>query len=313
MTKICLMFPGQGSQSVGMGKDLYTQYPEAAKIFDSIDDELKSIIFDGPDDVLRKTKWTQPAIFTVSAAAFEVFKSNVDISKYEFVGAGHSLGEYSALYAAGFFNFQDGLEIVKARGTLLQYGAEAVKGAMAAVLGLEKAKIATVCQEASVDGICEPVNFNCPGQIVIAGTIDAVNKAIELAKTAGALKCVMLNVSGAFHSSLMTSVAEEMATVLEKYSFQKPNFGIYTNCDAALTADISEIKNKLVKQINNPVKWDTSIEHIISSGVDTFIEIGPGRVLSGLLRKIDRNKKVFNIDNVDSLNKTLAALLELNG
>ncbi|MDR2860401.1 MAG: ACP S-malonyltransferase, partial [Elusimicrobiota bacterium] len=211
MTKICLMFPGQGSQTVGMGKDLYDKYPKAKEIFDLAGEELKKVIFEGPEETLKLTKWTQPAIFTVSIAAFEAFKSNIDVSKFEFIAAGHSLGEYSALCAAGFFSFEDGLKMVQARGGFLQTASEANKGTMAAVLGLEKQKILEVCKEASSIGVCEAVNFNCPGQIVIAGTIDAVNKAVELANKAGAIKCVILNVSGAFHSSLMKSASESMS------------------------------------------------------------------------------------------------------
>ncbi|MDR1952736.1 MAG: ACP S-malonyltransferase [Elusimicrobiota bacterium] len=308
MKKVCLMFPGQGSQSVGMGKDLYDKYPNSREIFDLAGDELKKIIFQGPEEILKLTQWTQPAIFTVSLAAFKAFEDNIDISNFEFVSAGHSLGEYSALCAAGFFDFADGIKMVKARGSFLQKASEQNKGIMAAVLGLASDKVEEVCKQASCDGICEPVNFNCPGQIVIAGTVDGVNKAIELAKNAGALKCVILNVSGPFHSSLMKPASEAMARELEKYSFSKPKFPVYTNCDAALTSDISDIKNKLVKQINNAVKWNESINNIINSNFDIFIEIGPGKILSGLLRKIDRSKKAFNIEDSASLDKTLSEL-----
>lgn len=308
MAKICLMFPGQGSQKVGMGKDLYDNYPKAKEIFDLAGDELKKIIFEDPNNELNITKNTQPAVFTVSVAAFEALKSEVDLSKFDLVGAGHSLGEYSALCAAGFFSFKDGLNLVKARGGFIQEASDKNKGTMAAILGLEKNKLEQVCKQASAIGICQMVNFNSLGQIVIAGTIEAVNKAIELANLAGAAKCVVLNVSGAFHSSLMDSASEEMAKELEKYSFTNPKFGIYTNCDATLTSDISAIKPKLIKQVNSPVKWDESMANIIKEGFDTFIEIGAGRVLSGLMRKIDRTKKVLNIEDVASLGKTKEAL-----
>ncbi|MDR0823225.1 MAG: ACP S-malonyltransferase [Endomicrobium sp.] len=306
--KVCLMFPGQGSQSVGMGKDLYVQYPKAKEIIDLAGDELKKVIFEDPEDTLKLTKYTQPAIFTISIAAFEVFKEKIDISKYEFVSAGHSLGEYSALCAAGFFNFQDGLEMVKARGGFLQDASETNPGMMAAVLGLDKAVLIDICQKASDLGICQPVNFNSPGQIVIAGKAEALQKAIELANAAGAMKCVMLNVSGPFHSSLMKAAADNMEKELAKYEFSVPKFPTYSNCDAALTDDKAIVKEKLVKQIHNAVLWDESINNIIKAGYDKFIEIGPGKVLSGLLRRIDRSKKALNIEDSASLEKTLQEL-----
>ncbi|MCL2390655.1 MAG: ACP S-malonyltransferase [Endomicrobia bacterium] len=306
--KIALMFPGQGSQTVGMGKELYDKYPKAKEIIDSAGDELKKIIFEGPEETLKITKYTQPAIFTVSMAAFEVLKENIDVSKYEFVSAGHSLGEYSALCAAGFFSFQDGLAMVKARGEFIQKASEANPGTMAAIMGMEKAAVEDICKQASVLGVCEAVNFNSPGQIVIAGTVAAVQKAVELAAAAGAMKCVILNVSGPFHSSLMSSAADMMAEELKKHTFNNPSFGTYTNCDAVLTKDSTIVKDKLVKQIKSAVKWDESIQNIISSGFETFIEIGPGKVLAGLLKRIDRSKKALNIEDEASLQKTIQEL-----
>ncbi|MDR3049050.1 MAG: ACP S-malonyltransferase [Elusimicrobiota bacterium] len=306
--KICLMFPGQGSQSIGMGKDLYDKYPKAKEIIDLAGDELKKVIFEGPEETLKLTKYTQPAIFAISIAAFEVFKEKIDISKHDFVSAGHSLGEYSALCAAGFFTFKDGIEMVKARGGFLQDASEANPGSMAAILGLDKTVLIDICQKASDLGVCQPVNFNSPGQIVIAGKADALQKAIELANAAGTVKCVILNVSGAFHSSLMKSAADSMEKELVKYDFSAPKFPIYSNCDAVLSNNKDIVKEKLVKQINNAVLWDESINNIIKAGYDKFIEIGPGKVLSGLLRRIDRNKKALNIEDSASLEKTLQEL-----
>ncbi|MCA6070897.1 MAG: ACP S-malonyltransferase [Endomicrobium sp.] len=308
MSKIALMFPGQGAQTVGMGKDLYDKYPKAKKIIDLSGGMLKKIIFEGPEETLKLTKYTQPAIFTVSMAAFAVFKELFDSSDVEFVAAGHSLGEYSALCAAGFFDFEDGLSMVKARGEFIQKSSEENPGLMAAILGMEKSIVEGICEQASNLGVCEAVNFNSPGQIVIAGTTAAVSKAVELAAVAGATKTVILNVLGPFHSSLMISASGNMAKELEKYKFSIPTFGVYTNCDASLTTDVSVVKEKLVKQIKSSVKWDESIQNIITSGFNKFIEIGPGRVLSGLLRRIDRTKRAFNIEDLMSLQKTLEEL-----
>jgi [acyl-carrier-protein] S-malonyltransferase len=308
MLKIALMFPGQGSQSVGMGKDLYEKYPKAKEIIDLAGDELKKIIFEGPQETLTLTKYAQPAIFTVSMAAFEVFKEIYDFENVELVAAGHSLGEYSALCAAGFFDFKEGLSMVKARGEFIQKASEVHPGTMAAIIGLDSSVVEDICRQASIDGVCEAVNFNAPGQIVIAGVTMAINKAVELASAAGATKTVVLNVSGPFHSSLMSSAADNMAKELEKYNFNIPKFSVCTNCDASLTTDVSRVKEKLVKQIKSSVKWDESVKTIISLGFDRFIEIGPGRVLSGLLRRIDKSKKALNIDNCTSLEKTLEEL-----
>jgi [acyl-carrier-protein] S-malonyltransferase len=309
MSKIALMFPGQGSQMVGMMKDLYDKYPKARKIIDLSGGELKKIIFDGPEETLGFTCYTQPAVFTVSVAAFEVFKESFEISNdVKFVAAGHSLGEYSALYAAGFLGFEDGLAMVKARGKFIQKASEENPGLMVAIFGMEKSAIEDVCKRASDFGVCEAVNFNSSEQIVIAGTTSAINKAVTFAKDAGATKTVFLNVSGPFHSSLMASASDHMATELAKYNFNTPSFGIYTNCDAEFTFNASVIKEKLVKQIKSPVNWVESMKNIIASGFDKFIEIGPGRVLSGLLKKIDRSKKILNIEDSISLQKTLEAL-----
>ncbi|MDR1418066.1 MAG: ACP S-malonyltransferase [Endomicrobium sp.] len=308
MSKIALMFPGQGSQTVGMGRDLYEKYSQAKEIIDLAGDDIKNIIFNGPEETLKITQNAQPAIFTVSMAIFEVFKSIYNFVNSEFVAAGHSLGEYCALCAAEFFNFKDGLEMVKARGKFIHEASCQNPGTMVAILGMQKEQILDICSKVSSYGVCEAVNFNSPGQIVIAGTLEAVNKAIELANTSGATKSVVLNVSGPFHSSLMSSASDNMSKELKNYNFSNPVFGVYTNCDAQFTKDASEIKEKLVAQIKSPVKWDESIKSMIQLGFGKFIEIGPGRVLSGLLKRIDKTKKALNIEDNLSLQKTLEEL-----
>ncbi|MDR1511493.1 MAG: ACP S-malonyltransferase [Endomicrobium sp.] len=308
MFKIALMFPGQGAQKVGMGRDLYDKYLKAREVIDVVGDGLKNIIFEGPEEILKLTKYAQPAIFAISVAAFEVFKELYDFSTSNFVAAGHSLGEYSALCAAGFFDFRDGLAMVRARGEFIQKASEENQGTMAAIIGLKKSVIKCICKQASNFGVCELVNFNSFEQIVIAGNLLSVSEAIKLATAAGATKCVTLNVSGAFHSSLMISAASNMSKELEKYNFNVPSFGVFTNCDALLTTDEFSVKKKLTEQIKSPVKWDEIVSGIIAAGFDRFIEIGPGRVLSGLLRRIDKSKKALNIEDSVSLQKTLAKL-----
>jgi len=309
MKKIMLMFPGQGSQYVGMGKDLYEKYPAAKEIIDAAGGELKKIIFEGSEEDLKNTQNAQPAIFAVSIACFEVLKKSVDLSKFEIITAGHSLGEYSALCASGFFSFKEGIEMVKARGRFIQKASEENPGTMAAILGLDKEIVLNICNEASQSGVCDAVNFNSPGQIVISGSAAAVSKAVELAQAKGATKAILLNVSGPFHSKLMTPASEMMAEELKKYTFNNPVYPVITNCDAQITKDNSAIKEKLAKQINNSVQWDASILQAVSSGVELFIEVGPQRVLTGLMRRIDKTKKAVNIEDSASLEK---ALKELN-
>jgi [acyl-carrier-protein] S-malonyltransferase len=307
MTKIGLLFPGQGAQYVGMGKELYDNHPEAKEVFDTantlIGFDLRKIVFEGPEDTLRQTNYTQPAIFVASLAAYSVLKAKLNIQDSACIAAGHSLGEYSAMAAAGIFSLKDGINLVKARGSFIQDASSKSSGTMAAIIGLDSSKIHEICKTAGP--VCEAVNFNCPGQTVIAGTIEAVNKAVELANQAGATKSIVLNVSGPFHSSLMTPASIAMKGELAKYTFSAPRFPVVANCDAEISADTVSIKEKLVRQINSPVLWENTINRMIGSGVETFIEIGPGRVLSGLLRRIDKTKKSVNVEDLKSLEKVL--------
>ncbi|HBU69373.1 MAG TPA: [acyl-carrier-protein] S-malonyltransferase [Elusimicrobia bacterium] len=308
MTKIALVFPGQGAQAVGMAKELYDNFSQAKQVFDSANDvlgfDLKKIVFEGPEETLRQTQYTQPAIFAASMAAFNVFAGSFNIS--DAAAAGHSLGEYSAMAAAGVFNLNDGFKLVKARGEFIQAASQKNPGTMAAIIGLDNGKINEICKNSG--GVCEAVNFNSPGQIVIAGASEAVSKTVALATEAGAAKAIVLNVSGPFHSSLMTPAADMMGEELRKYNFNNPKFPVYTNCDAKANSDASAIAGKLVRQINNPVLWEQIIRNMISEGYSVFIEIGPGRVLSGLLRRIDKGVKSLNIEDSKSLEKTIAEL-----
>lgn len=313
MPKFGLLFPGQGSQNVGMGKDLYDSYAIAKDTIDRANEvlgfDLKKILFEGPDEVLKQTQFTQPAIFTVSVAAYKALSSVAGIAPADCIAAGHSLGEYSALCAAGIFSFDDGLKLVKARGEFIQSASQKNPGSMAAIIGLDAQKVKEVCAQAAGGvNVCEPVNFNSPGQIVIAGHTSAVQEAVTLATAAGAMKALMLNVSGPFHSSLMTDAALMMNDELKKYTFSAPVMPVVTNCDAQATTDGALIAGKLFRQINSPVLWEQSIKTMIDAGAATFIEIGPQRVLSGLMRRIDKTRKCLNCEDKKSLEAAVTTL-----
>ncbi len=312
MRKYGLLFPGQGSQYVGMGKEISEKYPEAKDVISQADrvisNDLSKIIFEGPEETLRQTQYTQPAIFAVSMALHKVLMSLSPLKPEECQCAGHSLGEYSALCACGAVSVEDGLKLVRARGTYIQEAASAAPGTMAAIIGFDKSQTESLCKDASSEGVCEAVNFNSPGQIVIAGTVAAVNKAVTLAQERGAAKAVVLNVSGPFHSSLMAPAAEKMKEELTHYHFSDPVFPVLANVDAAPVTSGQALPDKLVRQIKSPVLWEETIRKMIAEGADTFIEIGPQRVLSGLLRRIDKTKRSLNIDDVKSLEKTVQEL-----
>ena len=314
MAKVAFVFPGQGSQAVGMCKDLYEAYPVAHRIFEEADEALgfsmTNLIMQGPEEALRLTENTQPAILTASVACFEVLKEKgltCDLA------GGHSLGEYSALVAAGAISFADAVRTVKSRGKFMQEAVPVGEGAMAAIIGLDPDKIDGICQETekACGEAVQAVNFNCPGQVVIAGATAAVNKAVEALKAAGAKRAILLNVSAPFHSTLKSPAAKPLAEVLEKVKFSDAAFPVVANVDAQPETKAEVIKANLVKQADHPVRWEKSVHTMLDAGIDIFVEVGPGRVLSGFTKKIDRSKTALNVENIESLEKTLAYFKEV--
>ena len=297
-----------------MGKLLHDQFPEAKSVFEEanqiLDWDIRDRIFNGSEDQLKQTNVTQPAIFTVSCAAFRVFSSRLPSTSVQIVSAaGHSLGEYSALFAAQVFDFKTGLKLVEYRGQFIQEACRKNPGSMAAMIGFERDQLQKLCSESQEGGeVCEMVNFNCPGQIVVAGSKKGIEALAAKAASVPGTKTVLLNVSGAFHSSLMKEAAGWMKGSLEKTALKDAWVPVFTNCDAKPTSSGAEIKEKLVRQIDHPVLWEDSIQAMAAQGVETFVEIGPGKVLTGLLRKIDRKIKVLNVEDPDSLAKTLQGL-----
>ncbi|MFW6264600.1 MAG: ACP S-malonyltransferase [Bacillota bacterium] len=307
MSKIAFIFPGQGSQYVGMGKDLLEKFSIASEIMDRANDtlgfNLKDLCLNGPAEDLNNTSNTQVAIYTISYIINEIINSK-DI--YPEMLAGHSLGEYSALAASEVFTFEDGLNLVRKRGLIMNKAVVNIEGSMAAIIGLDDEKILFICQK--VEGICEIANYNSPGQVVISGEKDAIKHACELAEEGGAKKAVELQVSGPFHSSLMKKAEDEFAQYIAYISLNKPKYPIIDNIKADFVNEPAEIKELLIKQLSGSVRWVESIQLMIENGVDTFIEIGPGRVLKGLMRRIDRSVKAYNIEDMKSLEKTLNKL-----
>ena len=293
---VAFVFPGQGAQYVGMGRDLYTAYPQSKEVFDKADKVLgfsiSRLCFDGPLDLLTKTQNCQPAIFTVSIAALEVFKMrNV---KYT---AGLSLGEYSALTASGALSFEDGLRLVKKRAELMEAATKKYPGKMSAVLGLGREEVQEICLASGA----EIANLNCPAQVVITGRIEAIEKAKQLALQKGAKRVIDLEVSGAFHSSLMKEAAEELNQQLKDYNIQDAAIPVISNVTARPQEKSPEIRENMVKQIHSPVLWEDSVRYIAAGGVKTFYEIGPGNILKGLIRKIDSSLAVINIGKAEDL------------
>jgi [acyl-carrier-protein] S-malonyltransferase len=307
--KTAFLFPGQGSQRVGMGKALAEAVRSARRVFEEADDvlgfELSRLCFDGPDEELRLTSNTQPAILTTSIAALKALEERG--TRCEFV-AGHSVGEYSALVAAGCLSFGDALTIVRSRGQFMQEAVPTGEGAMAALVGCDIEVASAICREASELGVCAASNVNSPTQIVIAGHRASVDRAVVLAKERGVRRAVMLAVSAPFHCELMRPAADRLEPLLRKTRFADLTVPLATNVDAELISTGESAREALIRQVSSPVRWSDAMKRLVEAGATRFIEVGAGKVLSGLLRQISRNCEVLNVEDPESLELTVAAV-----
>ncbi|CUB16738.1 Malonyl CoA-acyl carrier protein transacylase [Bacillus subtilis] len=314
MSKIAFLFPGQGSQFIGMGKELYEQVPAAKRLFDEADEtletKLSSLIFEGDAEELTLTYNAQPALLTTSIAVLEKFKESGITPDFT---AGHSLGEYSALVAAGALSFKDAVYTVRKRGEFMNEAVPAGEGAMAAILGMDAEALKQVTDKVTKEGnLVQLANLNCPGQIVISGTAKGVELASELAKENGAKRAIPLEVSGPFHSELMKPAAEKLKEVLDACDIKDADVPVISNVSADVMTEKADIKEKLIEQLYSPVRFEESINKLIAEGVTTFIEIGPGKVLSGLVKKVNRRLKTIAVSDPETIELAIQTLKEEN-
>lgn len=306
MSKLAFVFPGQGAQKVGMGKDFFDNYDVAKKMFKEADEALgysiMKMCFEGPEEDLKLTANTQPAILTISCIANEILKEN---GVQPEITGGHSLGEYSALVAAGVLKFQDAVALVHKRGAYMQEAVPVGEGGMAAIIGVDREKIVEICQSVSAESPVQAVNFNCPGQIVIAGATHGVELAVEELKAAGAKKAVILPVSAPFHSTLMKPAAEKLAVELDKVTLSDARIPVVANVNAQVLTKAEDIKASLVAQAASPVLWEDCVAKMKEFGADVLLEAGPGKTLCGFNRRIDKSIKSLNVEDVESLEKSL--------
>ncbi len=306
MAKIGLLFPGQGAQVVGMGRDLIETLPSAQAVYALADKtlgfNLSQVMLEGPEEKLKDTAIAQPALLTASVAAWQVLQTKWTPKPEQVICAGHSLGEYSALVAAGAIDFESALRLVRQRGQAMQAAAAQAQGGMAAVIGPEEQEVAELCREADQDGQVQIANLNCPGQTVISGSLQALERFTTLAQ-AKSIRVMPLAVSGPFHSSFMKSAAEVLTPALQTAPFTQPRYTVVANVTASPVSDADEIKQRLVEQVCGTVRWTDSIRYMLAQGVDTMVEIGPGKVLRGLMKKIDKTIPVYSAFNPEEIKK----------